>query len=705
MAGTNPTGSVQDVASKGEVPERYIHKECDRGALDAPLMEAPVIDIGLLSSPSNTGPELEKLRHGLHSWGCFQAINHGMSPEFLEEVRQVAKLFFALPMEDKLKHSREEDKMEGYGNDMIFSNQQILDWTDRLYLTVCPEESRRFKYWPTNPERFREVLHEYTANVKLLSEKILKAMARSLDLDENSFLNQYGKRVQLDARFNFYLRCRNPNLVLGVKPHADGSAITILLQDKEVEGLQFLKGNEWWNAPIIPDALLVNVGDQGEITSNGIFKSRVHRVLTNSERERISLAVFYLPDPQKEIEPLEKLINETHPRLYRTVKNFVGLFFQYYQQGQRPREAAKIISVHLRKPSNMAELPDYFHTKTFQQKLLINGGDTPESYIYKDGYGGGDSNNNPLPLAEIPVVDLAQLSSSPPSTAALEDLRLALTSWGCFQAINHSISSSFLNKIHQISNQFFSLPMEEKNKCCRELYGLEGYGTDMVFSEQQILDWTDRLYLKVNPEDERQLKYWPQNPQSFREDLHEFTIKLKQIIETVLMAMARSINVEANSFTEQVGKRPELFTRFNFYPPCSRPDLVLGLKEHSDGSAITIVLLDREVEGLQWRKDDQWFRVPVPAMADSLLINIGEQAEIMSNGVFKSAVHRAVTNSEKQRISVACFCCPEKDREIEPIEGLIDERRPRLYRNVKNYVGSYFQDYQKGQRPVDKLKI
>lgn len=101
--------------------------------------------------------------------------------------------------------------------------------------------------------------------MKLLSEKILKAMARSLDLDENSFLNQYGERVQLDARFNFYPRCRNPNLVLGVKPHADGSAITILLQDKEVEGLQFLKGNEWWNAPIIPDALLVNVGDQGEV--------------------------------------------------------------------------------------------------------------------------------------------------------------------------------------------------------------------------------------------------------------------------------------------------------------------------------------------------------------------------------------------------------------------------------------------------------
>ncbi|XP_022960723.1 protein SRG1-like isoform X1 [Cucurbita moschata] len=342
MAGTNPSGTVQDVASKGEVPERYIHKESDRGARDAPLMAAPVIDMALLSSSSESGPELEKLRHGLQSWGCFQVVNHGMSAEFLDEIRRLAKQFFDLPMEEKSKYSREEDEIEGYGNDMILSNQQILDWTDRLYLTVYPKESHRFKYWPTNPERFRAVLHEYTANVKLLSEKILKAMAISLDLNEDSFIKQYGEEVKLDARFNFYPRCRNPDLVLGVKPHADGSAITILLQDEEVEGLQFLNGNEWFNAPIVPGALLINVGDQAEITSNGIFKSPVHRVLTNSERERISLAVFYLPDWEKEIEPLEKLIDETRPRLYKTVKNFVGLYFQYYQQGQRPMEAARI---------------------------------------------------------------------------------------------------------------------------------------------------------------------------------------------------------------------------------------------------------------------------------------------------------------------------------------------------------------------------
>ena len=81
-----------------------------------------------------------------------------------------------------------------------------------------------------------------------------------------------------------------------------------------------------------------------QISSNGMFKSRVHRVVTNSERERISLAVFYIPEPEKDIEPFENLVDESRPRLYRKVKNYVDIYFKYYQQGRRPMEAAKIDS-------------------------------------------------------------------------------------------------------------------------------------------------------------------------------------------------------------------------------------------------------------------------------------------------------------------------------------------------------------------------
>lgn len=77
----------------------------------------------------------------------------------------------------------------------------------------------------------------------------------------------------------------------------------------------------------------------------------------------------------------------------------------------------------------------------------------------------------------------------------------------------------------------------------------------------------------------------------------------------------------------------------------------------------------------------------------------------MSNGIFKSPLHRVVINSERERISVAVFCIPESEKEIQPVDGLINESQPRLYKKVKNYVDIYFQNYQQGKRPIDAAKI
>lgn len=85
----------------------------------------------------------------------FQSINHGITGVFLDQVRSVTAQFFALPMEEKLKYSRAADSTEGYGNDMILSEDQILDWTDRLYHIVSPEDKRQLQLWPEKPEIFR----------------------------------------------------------------------------------------------------------------------------------------------------------------------------------------------------------------------------------------------------------------------------------------------------------------------------------------------------------------------------------------------------------------------------------------------------------------------------------------------------------------------------------------------------------------------
>ncbi|KAJ1426680.1 Oxoglutarate/iron-dependent dioxygenase [Sesbania bispinosa] len=79
-------------------------------------------------------------------------------------------------------------------------------------------------------------------------------MAKSLDSEENCFLNQFGKQATLQVRFNHYSRCSRPNIVLGLKPHADGSGYTIILQE-DVEGLQVHQDGKWFMVPTISHAL------------------------------------------------------------------------------------------------------------------------------------------------------------------------------------------------------------------------------------------------------------------------------------------------------------------------------------------------------------------------------------------------------------------------------------------------------------------
>lgn len=347
-----PSKPVLDIlATSGEnVPEMFTREAGNRSlAADPsalPWLDCPLIDYSLLSSSSaslaEAAEELRKFHSALVSWGSFQLINHGITDSLLDEVREVSRKFFVLPIEEREKHLRAPNDPEGYGNDTVMSQNVPHNWNDRLYLNVYPEDQRKLRLWPQTPSDFRGTLHEFTMKVKGVNETLVQAMARSLGLEDNSFLEEYGDRKTIAARINFYPKCPFPELVRASRTHSDASAMTILLQDKQVEGLQVYKDDKWFRVPIIPSALFVNVGDQMEIMSNGAFKSAVHRVVANSERERLSVAMFCSPDPGKEIGPLKKLINENQPPLYKTIRGYGEIFFRYHPKGERPITAIKI---------------------------------------------------------------------------------------------------------------------------------------------------------------------------------------------------------------------------------------------------------------------------------------------------------------------------------------------------------------------------
>ncbi|KAF3450913.1 hypothetical protein FNV43_RR07002 [Rhamnella rubrinervis] len=340
---------VQEMVVNGEQPPHlYICRddgdEADHQDVAASqLASIPIIDLGVVSESTTNKhvDELNKLHSALSSWGCFQAIGHGISSAFLDSIRQVAKEFFEQPMESKTKYAKGVDEVQGYGADPVPEEGQPLDWSDRLFLDVYPLHKRQPRFWPQTPTSFRYILEEYTVKMKTFTEVVSKAMAKSLKLEEDCFLDQFGERAELQARFNYYSCCERPDLVLGLKPHADGTGYTIILQD-DVQSLQVSKDGHWFTVPTISNALLVLLGDQMEIMTNGIYKSPLHRVLSNSKKERLSLVMSYSPESNKEIGPEERLINEETPRVYRNVKNYGATHMEHYQRGQRALRSIRV---------------------------------------------------------------------------------------------------------------------------------------------------------------------------------------------------------------------------------------------------------------------------------------------------------------------------------------------------------------------------
>ena len=73
---------------------------------------------------------MEEISDACREWGCFQLINHGVSPELLMAGCEVSREFFDLPLEEKQKHANDPLTYVGYGSRIGVQKGAILDWGD-----------------------------------------------------------------------------------------------------------------------------------------------------------------------------------------------------------------------------------------------------------------------------------------------------------------------------------------------------------------------------------------------------------------------------------------------------------------------------------------------------------------------------------------------------------------------------------------------
>lgn len=110
----------------------------------------------------------------------------------------------------------------------------------------------------------REVVEKYCKEVRELGFRIQGLISESLGLETEHIKNVLGEQGQHMA-VNFYPPCPEPELTYGLPGHTDPNALTILLQDLQVCGLQVLKDGKWVAVNPHPNAFVINIGDQLQV--------------------------------------------------------------------------------------------------------------------------------------------------------------------------------------------------------------------------------------------------------------------------------------------------------------------------------------------------------------------------------------------------------------------------------------------------------
>ncbi|KAJ3680601.1 hypothetical protein LUZ60_016879 [Juncus effusus] len=312
-----------------------------------------------------------------------------------------------------------------------------------------------------------------------------------------------------------------------------------------------------------------------------------------------------------------------------------------------------------------------------------------ESIVHHDG-------------VELPIVDLARLEDPMFSCEEAAKLESACKEWGFFQLVNHGVPENLIGQLKADVIEFFSKSLEEKKAYEKQPGDVQGYGQTFVQSDEQKLDWSDMLNLMTRPTIDRKMKFWPTSPSTFRDTIDRYSLELARVAKCLFNYIAKNLSVAPEIFGE-IFKDQSQALRFNYYPPCAKPDEVLGISPHSDADGITLLLEINNVQGLQIRKDGDW--IAVNALPCAFIVNIGDIIEVLSNGIYKSIEHRATVNTEKERISIAAFHGPDEHTILQPLPEIVGDGKVK-FKSISylEFMKMYFASKLDGKNQLDVLR-
>jgi isopenicillin N synthase-like dioxygenase len=303
----------------------------------------PEVDIsGLYAEDSRARTTAAKeLDRACREAGFFYLLGHGVPDGLITRLLSQAQSFFALSAEQKAElYIGKSPNHRGYvppGEEVFYGGardqKEAFDLCFERDDGVATFELGKNPFagpnvWPNLPG-FRETVSEYYRTVFELGRTLFRGFALAFDLPE-TFFDRYVSAPPSQLRLLHYPDSPEAQgAAIGIGAHTDYECFTILLST--APGLEVMNGaGEWIDAPPLPGAFVVNIGDMLETFTNGELTATSHRVRKLSY-ERYSFPLFFSCDYEVEVAPLPRFVSPERPARYPSLIAGEHLYAQTVQ--------------------------------------------------------------------------------------------------------------------------------------------------------------------------------------------------------------------------------------------------------------------------------------------------------------------------------------------------------------------------------------
>jgi isopenicillin N synthase-like dioxygenase len=275
--------------------------------------------------------------------GFFYISGHGVSTALQGRLEVLSRVFFAQPVEAKLRIAMAHGgrAWRGYFPVGAELTSGQPDWKEGLYcgaelnaehpLVQAGVPLHGPNLFPAEPAELRAVVLEYLEAMTQLGHRLMAGIALSLGLPEGYFAKRYtGDPLVLFRIFNYPGQADASGW--GVGEHTDYGLLTILKQD-DAGGLQVKVRGSWIDAPPVADAFICNLGDMLDRLTGGLYRSTPHRVRNVSGHDRLSFPFFFDPNFNARIAPIDlshAVVDDHNERWDKaSVHDFHGTYGDY----------------------------------------------------------------------------------------------------------------------------------------------------------------------------------------------------------------------------------------------------------------------------------------------------------------------------------------------------------------------------------------